>query len=79
MELLLKVDLKSEIKQRVKQLIAAKAKVLNDPNEYIDKFSYIKILNMYIESLQDIIYIVEAVKSENQKAVSNWFARFRED
>tara|TARA_Y100001963_G_scaffold160221_1_gene269154 strand:+ start:11772 stop:11987 length:216 start_codon:yes stop_codon:yes gene_type:complete len=71
--------MKSEIKQRVKQLIAAKAKVLNDPNEYIDKFSYIKILNMYIESLQDIIYIVEAVKSENQKAVSNWFARFRED
>ena len=70
--------MKSEIKQRVKQLIAAKAKVLNDPNEYIDKFSYIKILNMYIESLQDIIYIVEAVKSENQKAVSNWFARFRE-
>ena len=71
--------MKSEIKQRVKQLIAAKAKVLNEPNEYIDKFSYIKILNMYIESLQDIIYIVEAVKSENQKAVSNWFARFRED
>tara|TARA_R100000008_G_scaffold3336_1_gene2359 strand:- start:4384 stop:4599 length:216 start_codon:yes stop_codon:yes gene_type:complete len=71
--------MKSEIKQRVKQLIAAKAKVLNDPNEYIDKSSYIKILNMYIESLQDIIYIVEAVKSENQKAVSNWFARFRED
>tara|TARA_R110002051_G_scaffold264420_1_gene324347 strand:- start:5815 stop:6030 length:216 start_codon:yes stop_codon:yes gene_type:complete len=71
--------MKSEIRQRMGQLIEAKSKVLNDPNEYIDKASYVKILNMYIESLQDIIYIVEAVKSENQKAVSSWFARFRED
>ena len=71
--------MKSEIRRRVAQLIDTKAKVLNDPNEYIEKASYIKVLNMYIESLRDIIYIVEAVKTENQKAVSSWFARFRED
>ena len=71
--------MKSDIKKRVAQLIDTKAKVLNDPNEYIEKTSYMKLLNMCIESLRDIIYIVEAVKAENQKAVSSWFARFRED
>ena len=71
--------MKSEIKRRVPQEIDTKAKVLNAPNAYIDKSSYLKILDMYIESLRDIIYIVEAVKAENKKAVSSWFARFRED
>ncbi len=71
--------MKSKIKQRVVQLTEVRAKVLNDPNEYIDKSSYLKILDMYVASLRDIIYIVDAVKSENQKAVSSWFARFRED
>ena len=71
--------MKSRIKQRLGQLIEARPKLLNDPNEFIDKSSYIKILDMYIESLHDIIFIVDAVKNENQKAVSSWFARFEED
>ena len=71
--------MKSEIKQRLNQLIDARRKVLNDPNEFIDKPSYIKMLDMYIESLRDIIFIVDAVKDENQQAVSGWFARFREN
>ncbi len=71
--------MKSQIKQRLSQLIETRPRVLNDPNEFIDKPSYIKMLDMYIESLRDIIFIVDAVKNENQEAVSSWFARFRED
>ena len=71
--------MKSQIKQRLSQLIETRHRVLNAPNEFIDKPSYIKMLDMYIESLRDIIFIVDAVKNENQEAVSSWFARFRED
>ena len=71
--------MKSEIKQRLRQLISARPKIVNDPNEFIDKSSYIKILDMYMESLRDIIFIVDAVKNENQNAASRWFARFEED
>jgi len=71
--------MKSQIKQRLSQLVETRPKILNDPNEFIDKSSYIKILDMYMESLRDIIFIVDAVKNENQQAVSHWFARFKED
>ena len=71
--------MKSQIKQRLSQLVKIRPSVLNDPNEFVDKSSYIKMLDMYIESLRDIIFIVDAVKNENQQAVSSWFSRFRED
>ena len=71
--------MKSQIKERLSQLLGKRPSILNDPNEFVDKSSYIKMLDMYIESLRDIIFIVDAVKNENQQAVSSWFARFRED
>ena len=39
----------------------------------------IKMIDMYIEALRDIIYVVEAVNRKDQRSVSGWFARFRED
>tara|TARA_Y100000296_G_C5164196_1_gene253617 strand:+ start:1899 stop:2114 length:216 start_codon:yes stop_codon:yes gene_type:complete len=71
--------MKSQIKERLSQLLGKRPGILNNPNEFVDKSSYIKMLDMYIESLRDIIFIVDAVKNENQQAVSSWFARFRED
>ena len=71
--------MKSSIKKRLEQMQGAKTKVVNEPSEYVDKSSYIQMIDFNIQCLKDIIVLVDAVNSENQKAVSSWFARFIED
>ena len=71
--------MKSSIKKRLEQMQGAKTKVLNEPSEYVDKSSCIQMIDFNIQCLKDIIVLVDAVNSENQKVVSKWFARFRED
>ena len=71
--------MKSDIKQRLGQLKKAKTKVLAEPTEYVDKSSYIQMIDFNIQTITDIIVLVDAVNSENQRVVSKWFSRFRED
>ena len=71
--------MRSKIKERLQQITKVRADVIKEPTKYVDKSSYIKMIDMYIEALRDIIYVVEAVNRKDQRSVSGWFARFRED
>jgi len=71
--------MKSGIKERLMQLKKVRADVLAEKTQHVDKSSYIQMIEFNIQTLTDIIILVDAVNSENQKMVSEWFARFRED
>ena len=71
--------MRSKIKERLQQIKKVRADVIKEPTKYVDKSSYIKMIDMYIEALRDIIYVVEAVNRKDKRSVSGWFARFRED
>ena len=70
--------MKSSIKDRLKQLILLRKKVASDKNTYVDKSSYLQMVDFNIEVVRDLVNLIEAVNRDDQKFVSNWFHRFRE-
>ena len=70
--------MKSNIKDSLKQLILLRKKVASDKNTYVDKSSYLQMVDFNIEVVRDLVNLIEAVNRDDQKFVSNWFHRFRE-
>lgn len=71
--------MKSQIKERLTQLKRIRKQIVAQPTEYVEKSSYIQMIDFNIQVIKDMINIVDAVNSEDKKAVENWFNRFRED
>ena len=71
--------MKSSIKDRLKQLILLRKKVASDKNTYVDKSSYLQMVDFNIEVVRDLVNLIEAVNRDDQKFVSKWFHRFREE
>ena len=71
--------MKSKIRARVKQLTTVRKKVSADNNNYVDKSSYINMIDFNIEVLRDLVNLISAVNRDDQEYVSKWFDRFREE
>jgi len=69
--------MKTDIYARVEQLKGLRSSVSLNPNESIDKSSYLQMVDMNIEALTDILTLIEAVNSDDSETVSNWFERFK--
>ena len=71
--------MKSSIKDRLKQLILLRKKVASDKNNYVDKSSYVQMIDFNIEVVRDLVNLIEAVNRDDQKVVSIWFHSVREE
>ena len=71
--------MKSKIRARLKQLTTVRKKVSADNNNYVDKSSYINMIDFNIEVLRDLVNLISAVNRDDQEYVSKWFDRFREE
>ena len=71
--------MKSQIKDRLTQLRRIKRQVAAQPTEYVEKSSYLQMIDFNIEVIRDMINLIDAVNSENKKVVEDWFNRFREE
>ena len=69
--------MRTDIKERYKNMQELKERVLAQPTEYVDKASYIQAIDFNLAVLKDLIFLINAVNEERQDLVSDWFKRFR--
>lgn len=69
--------MRSSIVKRLEQLKVIRESVSLTGNDHVDKASYLRMIDMNIEALTDIVTLIEYVKDNNSEKVEQWFDRFK--
>ena len=62
---------------RLEQLKGIRTNLELSTTEHIEKSSYLKMVDMNIEALTDIVTLVDAVNNNDSDKVEDWFKRFK--